>query len=103
MLEPLPEGIAQPKTDINGLLMARATFRELLHGPQRLLEAHHRLPTGRARHRLVTRLAQVDDGLVPHLTPQGMVRQPFHLVGEPVGIALFDGRYNTAMEQTLPL
>ena len=32
-----------------------------------------------------------------------MVRQPFHLVGEPVGIVLFDGRHNAAMEQALPL
>ena len=32
-----------------------------------------------------------------------MVCQPFHLVGKPVGIVLFDGRHNAAMEEALPL
>jgi len=58
---------------------------------------------GRTGQRLVARLAEVSDRLVPHLTAQGMVRQPFHLVGEPVRLALFEGRHNTAMEQALPL
>ena len=103
MLEPLREGMTQAKADIDGLLVALATLGEMLQGHQRLLEARHRLPTGRACQRLVARLAAVGDGLVPHLAPQGVVRQPFHLVGEPVGIVLFDGRHNAAMEQALPL
>jgi hypothetical protein len=103
MLEPLPEGMAQAKVDIDRLLVARAPLGEMLQGHQRLLEARPRFPTGRACHRLVARLAAIGDGLVPHLAPQGMTRQPFHLVGEPVGIALFDGRDNAAMEQAVPL
>ena len=31
------------------------------------------------------------------------MRQPFYLVGKPVGIALFDGRDDAGMEQALPL
>ena len=96
-LSPLIEGMAQAKADIDGLLVTFATLGEVRQGPQRLLQARHRLPSGRAGHRLVARLAAVGDGLVPHLTPQGMVGQPFHLVGEPVGIALFDGRHNTGI------
>ena len=34
-----PEGITQAKADVNGLLVARATLREMRHGHQRLLEA----------------------------------------------------------------
>ena len=95
--------MAQAKADVDGLLVALATLGEMRQGHQRLLEARHRLPTGRACHRLVAGLAAVGHGFVPHLAPQGMVRQPFHLVGEPVGLALFDGRHNAAMEQALPL
>ena len=86
ILQPLPESMAQAKADIDRLLVARATLGEMLHGYQRLLEARHRLPTGRACHRLVARLAAVGDGLVPHLAPQGMVRQPFDLIGQAVAI-----------------
>jgi hypothetical protein len=102
-LSPLTEGMAQAKADIDGLLVAFASLGEVRQSRQRLLEARPRFSTGRACQRLVARLAAVGDGLVPHLAPQGMVRQPFHLVGEPVGIVLFDGCHNAAMEQALPL
>jgi len=57
ILEPLPESMAQAKADVDGLLVARAPLGEMLNGHQRLLEAHNRLSTSRARQRLVTRLA----------------------------------------------
>jgi hypothetical protein len=68
----------------------------MLQGHQRLLEARHGLS-------FLPGLAAIGQGLVPHLAPQGMVRQPFHLVGEPVSLALFAGRDNAAMQQALPL
>ena len=101
-LSPLPEGERRPKR-MSMACSCGATLGEMRQGDQRLLEARHRLPTGRACQRLVARLVAVGHGLVPHLAPQGMVGQPFHLVGEPVGIALFDSRDDTAMQQALPL
>jgi hypothetical protein len=75
----------------------------MLQGHQRLLEARHGLAGGRACLSFLPGLAAIGQGLVPHLAPQGMVRQPFHLVGEPVSLALFAGRDNAAMQQALPL
>ena len=51
---------------------------------ERLLEAPHGLTVGRPRHSLLPRLPAVRQGLVPHLAPQGMVRQPFDLLGHPL-------------------
>ena len=76
--------MTQAQADIDGLLVARATLGEMREGHQRLLEVRHGLAIGRPRHGLLPRLPAVGQGLVPHLPPQGMVRQPFDLVGQPV-------------------
>ena len=102
MLEPLPEGITQAKADINRLLVALAPSGRCSRATS-ACSKHATASRLAERQCLVARLAAVGDGLVPHLAPQGMVRQPFHLVGEPVGIVLFDGCDNAAMEQALPL
>ena len=72
---------AQVEADIDGLLVPGAALRELLQGHQRLLEGGHRLAVGRARHRPGPRLPAVGHGLVPHLAPQGVVRQAIDLLG----------------------
>ena len=53
-------------------------------GTERLLEIPHGLAVGRPCHGLLPRLPAVRQGLVPHLAPQGMVRQAFDLLGHPV-------------------
>ena len=53
-------------------------------GRERLLEVPHGLAIGRPRHGLVPGLSAVRQGLVPHLAPQGMVGQAFHLFGRPL-------------------
>ncbi len=66
-------------------------LREMLQGDQRLLKAPYRFPVGRTRRRFGTGLTTVTQGLLPHLTPEGMVRQPFDLFGQAVGREPFDG------------
>ena len=54
-------------------------LRQMRQGTERLLEVPHGLAVGRPRQGLLPRLPAVRQGLVPHLAPQGMVGQPFHL------------------------
>ena len=61
-----------------------ALLRQMREGAERLLEVPHGLAVGRPRHGLLPRLPAVRQGLVPHLPPQGMVRQAFDLLGHPV-------------------
>ena len=53
-------------------------------GTECLLEVPHGLAVGRLRHSLLPSLPAVCQGLVPHLTPQGMVGQALNLLGHPV-------------------
>jgi hypothetical protein len=50
-------------------------------GCQSLLAARPGLVQGRTRQRLDTGLLTVRHGLVPDLAPEGMLGQPFHLLG----------------------
>ena len=59
-------------------------LRQMREGTERLLEGPHGLAVGRPRHGLLPGLSAVRQGLVPHFPPQGMVGQPFHLLGHPL-------------------
>ena len=61
---------------------ALGQVREGLEG---LLEGGHRLAERGAVPGPGAGLLAVGHGLVPHLAPQGMVRQPFDLLGHPLG------------------
>jgi hypothetical protein len=58
----------------------------MLEGRQRLLAARRRLPVGRSRQYLDADLAEVRDGLLPQLTPHGMVGQALDMLDQPVRI-----------------
>ena len=70
---------AQGKPEVDGLLARVARLRQMRENTERLLEIPHGLAVGRPRHGLLPGLPAVGQGLGPHLTPQGMVRQPFDL------------------------
>jgi hypothetical protein len=53
-------------------------------GTERLLEVPCGLAVRRPRQGLLPRLSAVCQGLVPYLAPQGMLRQAFHLIVQPV-------------------
>ena len=71
---------AQVEPQIDGLLVRVTTLGEMLQGQQRLFTARHRLAVGRVLGRLGTCEPAVHHGFVPHLAPQGMVRQAFDLL-----------------------
>ena len=72
-------------------------------GCQCLLEARHGLSKGRTRYRLGPGLPTVRHGLVPDLTPEGMLGQPFRLLGQTVGIEPFAGFDDAGVQGTSPL
>ena len=72
-------------------------------GTERLLEGPHGLAVGRPRHGLLPRLPAVRQGLVPHLPPQGMVGQPFDLLGYPLSSEGFEGLDDPRVQGAPPL
>src|SRR5262249_21994889 len=64
---------------------------------------HYSLSESRTRERLDTGLPTVRHGLVPDLAPQGMLGQPFHLLGQTVGIEPFTGFDDAGVEGMSPL
>ena len=67
---------------------------------QRLLEAPYRFSVGRACGGLGTGLSTIREGFFPHLAPEGMVRQVFHLLIQAVRIQPFDRRDDPRVEGT---
>ena len=75
-------------------------MREGLEG---LLEGGHRLAERGAVLGPGASLLAVGHGLVPHLAPQGMVRQAFDLLGHPVGGERLDGLDQARVQPPPPL
>ena len=92
------QGLLQVKPEIDGLCQRVAVLGEVMQGHQRLLEGGHRLAVGRARQRPGPGLPAVGHGLVPHLAPEGMVRQPVDLLGEPLWRQPVEGFDNAGIE-----
>src|SRR5262249_31944543 len=94
---------AQSEVEVDGLLTCGALVRQMRESTERLLEVSHGLAVGRPRHGLLSRLPAVCQGLVPHFTPQGVVRQAFDLLGQSVGIENFHSVHDTGMQDPPPL
>src|SRR5262249_22351856 len=99
----LPEHIPEIDAEVDGLLLRGAALREMREGGQGLLDARYSLVWGGPRHSLGPSLPPVRDGLVPHLTLEGMLGQPFRLLGETVGIEPFAGCDDAGMQRPPPL
>jgi hypothetical protein len=78
------EGIMQDEPEIDGLLTLIPCLRQMWEGTECLLEIPRSLAVGRLRYGLVPGLSAVCQGFVPHLTPQGMVREALDMFGEAV-------------------
>ena len=78
------ERVSKREAEIDSLLMRVATLRELGQDMQGLLIIRHGF-VGRARRGLAPGLPEVGYGFVPDLALQGMMGQPFDLVGQTVG------------------
>src|SRR5438128_9048397 len=90
---------AQGEPEVNGLLACVTLLRQMREGIERLLEIPHSLAIGRLRHRLFSRLPAVRQGLVPHLTPQGMRGQTFDLLSQTVPSKRLKGLDDAGMER----
>ena len=88
---------AQVEPEIDSLLAPVAALREVPKGHQRLLKGGCRLAEGGARHRPGASLAAVGQRLVPHLTPHGVVRQAFDLLGPALGGERLQGCNNAGV------
>ena len=76
------ERVSKREAEIDRLLMRVATLRELGQDMQGLLIIRHGFAVGRARRGLAPGLPEVGYGFVPDLALQGMMGQPFDLVGQ---------------------
>src|SRR5437016_10799004 len=94
------ERIAKVQPKIDTLLDCFATFGEMREGSERLLKARDCFPVGRVRGGLRPGLTEVGDGLVPDLAPEGMVGETIDLLGQPVGIELFDRLHDLSVEDS---
>src|SRR6266849_3067944 len=65
---------------------------------QRLLAGCHDLPERGTCHSLCCSLLGIQNGLVPHLAANGMVRQPLDLFGQPLRIESFDSFHYLAVK-----
>src|SRR5262245_36970141 len=74
----------QGKSELDSLRTRVAMLWQMREGTERLLEIFHGFMVGRPCHGLLPRLPTVRQGLVPPLSPQGMLRQTLYLLGQPV-------------------
>ena len=93
----------QSESEIDGLLACVTCLRQMWQGSERLLEIPHGLAMGRLHHGLLPRLSAVCQGLVPHLAPQGVLRQTFDLLCQPVLSERFKGIDDAGMQRPPPL
>jgi hypothetical protein len=82
---------------------AGTVFREMLQCFQGLLQVPRGLAVGQPRQGLVPCQPEVRQGLPLHLTPEGMVGQPFDLLGHPIPSQRLQGLKDASMERPPPL
>src|SRR6266850_3391375 len=92
------ERIAKLQQEIDPLLDRSSALRQFPEGFERLLEARDGFSMGQAGGSLHPGLTAVGDGLVPDRAPEGMVGEAIDLLGQPVGIDLFDRPHDPSVE-----
>src|SRR5262245_33193708 len=84
MLSQCAQRASHSEAELEGQYSGIAVLMQVLEGLQGLLEGGHRLTERGAVPGPGAGLLAVGDSLVPHLAPQGMMRQPLDLLGRPV-------------------
>src|SRR3989441_10912243 len=92
------ERTAKVEPEIDTLLDGLATRGEMREGSERMFEPRDRFPVGRACGSLPPGLTAVGDGLFPYLSLEGMVGEAIDLLGQPVGVQLFDRLHDPSVE-----
>ena len=102
MLSQRGQRASQSEAEIDGQHAGIGVVRQVREGLEGLLEGGHRLADRAARPGSGTGLLAVGDGFVPHLAPQGMVRQAFDLLGAAGPAASVSKRLDDAGVQRPP-
>ena len=97
------EARTESDADVEGLTERLRILGPLLKRGQGLLEQRDRLSVGRARHGLLSRLAQVPRRALPHRGAHRMVGQPLHVFGQPVRIEALDRADDAGVQVLAPL
>ena len=97
------EARTESDADVEGLTERLRILGPLLKRGQGLLEERDRLSVGRARHCLLSRLAQVPRRALPHRGAHRMVGQPLHVFGQPVRIEALDRADDAGVQVLAPL
>ena len=71
---------------------------EVREDAERLLEARRRLAIRGACQRLGARLAEIADRLLPHLAAEGVVGEPFDVLGQALPVEPLDGLDDPGVE-----
>lgn len=75
------------------------SLREMLGDLDRPVEERKRLPGGAPLHYLGPSLAEIDNGFVPQLALNRVVREPFHVLQQALGIEALDGGKGCGVER----
>jgi hypothetical protein len=94
---------SQCEADLDGQHPGIAVLGQVRQGLEGLLEGGHRLTECGAVKGPGAGLLAVGHGLVPHLAPQGMVRQAFDLLCRPLGSERLKGLDNARVQHPPPL
>ena len=103
ILSQIAQRASQREAELDGQSPGLAVFGQVREGLEGLLEGGHRLAERGAVVGPGAGLLAVGHGLVPHLAPQGMVRQAFDLLGHPLPGERFEGLDDAGMERPPPL
>ena len=96
-------GRSQREAELDGQHPGVAVLGQVREGLEGLLEGGHRLAERGAVVGPGAGLLAVGHGLVPHLAPQGMVRQAFDLLGHPLGRQRLEGLDQARVQHPPPL
>ena len=94
---------SQREAELDGQHPGVAGLGQVREGLEGLLEGGHRLAERGAVVGPGAGLLAVGHGLVPHLAPQGMVRQAFDLLGHPLGRERLEGLDQARVQHPPPL
>ena len=103
MLSQWGQRASQSEAEIDGQHPGVAVLGQVREGLEGLLEGGHRLAERGAVVGPGAGLLAVGHGLVPHLAPQGMVRQAFDLLGHPLGRERLEGLDQARVQPPPPL
>ena len=97
------QSVPEVDVDVDGQLRRLPGLGETTEGSERLLQVGDGLAVGPPRHGPEPRLTEIGDRLLPQLPAQGVMRQPFCLLGHVLGREPLDGLSDAGVQGALPV